>query len=145
MSAQQFSDFKMKGMKFQYLLTSVVATGLGLAILLFPEITLKLFMMKPQDHIVYGISGSVYLAFGLLSMLGIKDQVTWLPILLLQFLYKVIWFVLVVGRSIVLGQLDILSSAWLIAGYAVFVAGDIWAIPFGYFTGMIFRKRSDAA
>ena len=141
MSAQQFSDFKMKGMKFQYLLTSVVATGLGLAILLFPEMTLKLFMMKPQDQVVYGISGAVYLAFGLLSMLGLKDPVTWLPILLLQFLYKIIWFVLVIGRSIALGQLDILSSAWLIAGYAVFVAGDIWGIPFGYFTGMIFKKK----
>ena len=142
MPAQQFSDFKMKGMKFQYLLTSVVATGLGLAILLFPEMTLKLFMMKPQDQIVYGISGSVYLAFGLLSMLGLKDPVTWLPILLLQFLYKVIWFLLVIGRSLILCQLDIISSIWLIAGYAIFVAGDIWAIPFGYFTGIVFKKKN---
>lgn len=107
MSAQQFSDFKMKGMKFQYRLTGVVATGLGIAILLFPELTLKLFMMKPQDQIVYGISGSVYLAFGILSVLGLKDPVAWLPILLLQFLYKIIWFLLVVGRSLLLGQLDL--------------------------------------
>jgi len=140
MSAQQFSDFKMKGMKFQYRLTSVVATGLGIAILLFPELTLKLFMMKPQDQIVYGISGSVYLAFGILSMFGLKDPVAWLPILILQFLYKIIWFLLVVGRSLLLGQLDLLSSVWLITGYAVFVAGDIWAIPFGYFTGMISKN-----
>lgn len=141
MPVHQFLEFKLTGMKFQYLLTSVIATILGIAILFFPDFTIRLFSMKPQDQLVYGISGSVYLAFGLLSIPGFRAPVAWLPILILQFMYKIIWFVFVIGQSIVTGRFDFISSIWLIAGYAVFIAGDIWAIPFRYFAGMIFNKQ----
>lgn len=127
-----FSAFRMRGLRFQYWLTGVVATALGLAIMLFPRATEKFFMFKRQDDIVFGISGSVYFAFGLLSLLGLKNPKKWAPILLLQFTYKVAWFALVVGGLIKRGELDVRSSWALIAGYAVFVAGDLWAVPFGY-------------
>lgn len=127
-----FSAFRMRGLRFQYWLTAVVATLLGLAIMLFPRSTERLFMWKRQDDIVFGISGSVYFAFGLLSLLGLRNPKKWAPILLLQFTYKVAWFALVVGGLIRRGELDVRSSWALIAGYAVFVAGDLWAVPFGY-------------
>lgn len=120
----------MKGMKFQYWMTAIVATALGLVVMFFPGITSEYFMFREQDQVVFGISGAVYFAFGLLSILGIRNPLKWLPILLLQFTYKVTWFIGVIGLLAVRGELDIRSSIWLICGYAVFVAGDIWAIPF---------------
>ena len=127
-----FSDFKMRGLRFQYWFTAICATSLGLSIMLFPRFTEKLFMWKKQDDIIYGISGSAYFAFGLLSLLGLKNPKKWAPILLLQFTYKMAWFNFVVGRLIRKGELDVCSSWALIAGYAAFVAGDLWAVPFGY-------------
>ncbi len=133
------SDFRMRGMRFQYWLTAVAATLLGLAIMLFPRQTEKLFMWKRQDDIVFGISGSVYFAFGLLSFMGLRNPKKWAPVLMLQFVYKVVWFSLVVGGLIKRRELDVRSSWALIAGYAVFIAGDLWAVPFGY----LLRNKAD--
>jgi len=126
------SDFKMKGMRFQYWFTVFAAIPLGLAIILFPEFTRNLFNWKEQDRLIFGISGSVYFAFGTLSILGLKDPVKWSPILLLQFLYKVTWFVAVVGMMAKRGELEMSSSIYLIIGYAAMVAGDLWAVPWEY-------------
>ena len=137
------SSFKMKGIKFQYRFTALVATSLGLAILFAPKFTLNFLMMKPQDQVVYGISGSVYLAFGLLSILGMRYPFKWLSILYLQFLYKIIWFAAVIFPMLNSGSLDFESSIWLICGYAIFIAGDIWALPFKYLLGpeVLARKK----
>jgi hypothetical protein len=67
-----------------------------------------------------------------LSLLGLKNPKKWAPILLLQFTYKMAWFIFVVGGLIRRRELDVRSSWALIAGYAAFVAGDLWAVPFGY-------------
>ena len=65
----KISDFKMKGIKFQYWLTAVTASVLGFAVLFFPDFTINFLMFNPQDQIVFGITGSVYFAFGILSIL----------------------------------------------------------------------------
>jgi hypothetical protein len=132
MDIQQVSDFKMKGLKFQYWFTFLAALPLGLAIILFPRWTQNLFNWKEQDRLIFGISGSVYFAFGSLSILGLKDPLKWSPILLLQFVYKVTWFVGVVGLMAKRGELDMSSAVWLILGYAAMIAGDVWAIPWRY-------------
>lgn len=132
MNGSGISDFKMKGMRFQYWFTVIMALPLGLAIILFPELTRKIFNWKEQDRLIFGVSGSVYFAFGCLSLMGLKDPVKWSPILLLQFVYKVTWFVGVVGLMASRGELEIARAAWLILGYAAMVAGDVWAVPWGY-------------
>lgn len=132
METRRVSDFKMKCMKFQYWFTIFAAIPLGLAIILFPRWTQKLFNWKEQDRLIFGISGSAYFAFGSLSVLGLKDPLKWSPILLLQFVYKMTWFVGVVGLMAKRGELDMSSSVWLILGYAAMVAGDVFAVPWRY-------------
>ncbi|MBU4173557.1 MAG: hypothetical protein KKB90_01155 [Actinobacteria bacterium] len=132
MEETSISEFKMKGMRFQYWFTVFAAIPLGVAIILFPEFTRNLFNWKEQDRLIFGISGSVYLAFGTLSLLGLKDPVKWSPILLLQFVYKVTWFMAVVGLMAKRGELELSSASYLIIGYAAMVAGDLWAVPWGY-------------
>lgn len=135
MGGDQFSDFKMKGLRFQYWFTALSAIPLGLAIVLFPRWTQKTLRWKEQDRFIMGISGSVYFAFGTLSLLGLKDPVKWSPILLLQFVYKVTWMAGVVAVMAKRGELDMRSSALLVSGYAAMIAGDIWAVPWGYLLG----------
>jgi hypothetical protein len=123
------SELKLKGLRFQYWFTIALAVPLGAGIIMFPELTKKLFNLKEQDHIVFGITGSVYLAFGALSVLGLKEPVKWSPILLLQFIYKVTWMVGVVLFLAVRGELEIKHAIWLILGYGAMIAGDVWAVP----------------
>ena len=83
----------LKGM---YIYTAVGAGGLGLGILLIPDIMQSVFGWPDQDPIFFGITGSVYLAFGLLSILGVRSPLKFIPVLLLQLSYKSIWFIGVV-------------------------------------------------
>lgn len=131
----QVSDFKMKGLKFQYWFTIFAAIPLGLMIIFFPEQTRKLWRWKEQDRMMYGITGSVYFAFGTLSIMGLRNPVKWSPILMLQFLYKVTWLSGVIARMSMKGELDRRSSELLILGYVAMVAGDLWAIPWGHLFG----------
>jgi len=56
----------LKGM---YILTIVHAGGSGLGIILLPSIMRSIFGWPSQDPIVFGICGSVWIAFGFLSIL----------------------------------------------------------------------------
>lgn len=128
----QLGTFRTKLLKLQYLYSIFVAGAMGVGVTFFPKTTEKLFGWKPQDELHSGIAGAAYLSFGLLSILGMKNPKKWAPILLLQMLYKSIWFIFVVGRLIRKNQLDLASSWTLLAGNATFVLGDLVALPFGY-------------
>jgi hypothetical protein len=45
-----------------------------------------------QDTIVFGVFDSLYIAFGLVSILGLRAPLKFVPVLLLQLIYKIIWF-----------------------------------------------------
>ena len=126
----------LKGM---YIYTLVVAGVNGLGAIILPKITQSILGMPTQDPIVFGVTGSVYLSFAILSILGLRSLLKFSPILLLQLGYKVIWFVGVVLPS---------AIAWKLPGYAVlqiivfatFIIGDLVALPYSY----VFSKESSA-
>ena len=60
----------LKGM---YIYTIVGAGGFGLGIIFAPNVMRTMFSMPSQDPIVLGITGSVYLSFALLSILGLRS------------------------------------------------------------------------
>jgi len=59
-------------LKIMYWYTIIGAGGFGLAMVLFPEAVRSLFRWQAQDPIVYGVTGSVWMAFGVLSILGLR-------------------------------------------------------------------------
>ena len=107
MRFEEMSDFKARGLRFQYGYTAILATLLGLVIMLFPGFFARVTGIKDQDHTFFGISGAVYTGFGLLSMLGLRQPKKFAPILLLQFTYKMIWFILVMGLRGLRGSLPL--------------------------------------
>ena len=83
-------------LKIMYWYTIVGAGTFGLAMVVIPETVRSLFQWPTQDPIVYGVTGSVWLSFGLLSILGLKSPLKFVPVLLMQLTYKSIWFIGVV-------------------------------------------------
>ncbi|MCK7506845.1 MAG: hypothetical protein MZV70_24155 [Desulfobacterales bacterium] len=83
----------IKGM---YIYTIVVAGLFGLGIIVVPEMIKSKFTWPVEEPVAFGIIGSVYMAFGLLSILGLRSPLKFTPILLLQLCYKTIWFIGVV-------------------------------------------------
>jgi len=118
-------------MRFMYLYTIVVAGAIGLGIIIMPEL-MKAVLRWPGDQpIAMGIVGSVYVAFGVLSVLGLRDPLKFAPVLLLQLCYKSVWFVAVVLPLLLRGRFPdygLLTAAV----FATFIVGDLVAIPFPY-------------
>jgi len=125
----------LKGM---YIYTIVGAGGFGLGIIVIPNVMRSIFGWPSQDPIVFGVTGSVYLAFAILSILGLRSPLKFVPILLLQLTYKVVWFIGVILPVLFAGQFPTYAIL-LVVIYATYIIGDLIAIPFSY----VFAKQSD--
>src|SRR4030066_1649568 len=91
-------------LKFMYIFTIVVAGGFGLGVIFFPSGIASMYRIPKQDPILFGIVGGVYAAFAILSILGLRSPLKFVPILLLQLCYKVVWFIGVVLPLLVAGE-----------------------------------------
>ena len=118
-------------LKAMYIITAGVAGGFGLGIILIPDVMISLFRWPGQDPLVFGVTGSVYLSFAVLSILGLRSPLKFVPVLLLQLSYKSIWLVGVVLPLLVAGKLPVYSLL-PIAIFVTIIVGDIIAIPFSY-------------
>jgi hypothetical protein len=121
-----------------YIYTIIGAGGLGLGIIIAPDIVQITFGWPVQDPIVLGICGCVYLAFGLLSILGLRSPLKFSPVLLLQLTYKLLWFIGVILPLLLKGSLPPHAVVYMVI-FATYVIGDLIAIPFSY----VFTKQTD--
>jgi hypothetical protein len=118
----------LKGM---YVYTTLGAGLSGLGIILMPETFASILKMPIQDPTIYGIVGSVYLAFGLISIFGLISPLKFAPILLLQMTYKIIWFLGVILPTVFKGQLHFYAFIFIMI-FSTYIIGDMIAIPFKY-------------
>ena len=121
----------LKGM---YIFTIVVAGLIGLGIIIMPDTMRSMFGFPTQDPIVFGVCGSVYVAFGLLSILGLRSPLKFSPLLLLQLTYKVVWFIGVILPLLLGGRFPSYGIVYVVI-YAMYAIGDLIAIPFSYVFG----------
>jgi len=125
-------------LKFMYVYTIVGAGGFGLGIIVIPNVMKSMFGLPSQDPIVFGITGSVYLAFGVLSILGLRSPLKFVPVLLLQLFYKLVWFIDVILPLLIRGELPSYAVSFMVI-FATYIIGDLIAIPFSY----VFAKQSE--
>jgi len=125
-------------LKVMYIYTIVGAGGFGLGCIVSPNIMQAVFRWPSQDPIVFGVFGSVYVAFALLSILGLRSPLKFVPVLLLQLTYKAVWFIGVVVPLLVLGEFPLYALLHVVI-FASYIVGDLIAIPFPY----VFAKQSD--
>ena len=125
-------------LKFMYIFTIVVSGGFGLGAILFPNAMISMYGMPKQDPIIFGIVGSVYLAFLILSILGLRSPLKFVPILFLQLCYKVVWFIGIALPLLFEEPFPTYGMPFVVI-FAIFVIGDLIAIPFPY----VFAKQTD--
>lgn len=118
-------------LKFMYIYTILIAGGCGLGIIIVPNLMISVFRLSNQDPILSGVVGSVFLAFGILSILGLRSPLKFAPLLLLQLCYKLIWFIGVILPLLALGQLPLYAILFILI-FASYIIGDLIAIPFSY-------------
>ncbi len=124
-------DVRWGWLKFMYIYTIVGAGGFGLGILLIPNVIRSVFRFPDQDPVVFGILGGSYIAFGLISILGLRSPLTFVPVLLLQLFYKIIWAVAFIAPLFFSGAFPV-HAVFLLAIFTTYIIGDLIAIPFSY-------------
>ena len=126
-------------LKAMYIYTIVGAGGFGLGIIVIPNFMRSIFSWPGQDPVVFGVTGSVYLSFGLLSILGLRAPLKFAPVLLLQLSYKVVWFIGVIIPILAAGKFQTYAILHVVI-FATYIIGDLIAIPFSY----LFSKVASA-
>jgi hypothetical protein len=117
-----------------YLYTIIGAGGYGLGMLFAPDMIKSVFGMPDRDPVVFGVAGSVYVSFGILSILGLRSPLKFLPVLLMQLSYKSIWCVTVFLPLLLAGKLHLYGVLFAVV-FASYIIGDLIAIPFSYVFG----------
>jgi hypothetical protein len=132
-------NVRLGWLKGMYIYTIVGAGGFGLGIIAIPDVMRSIFGWPEQNQIIsFGVTGSVYLSFALLSVLGLRSPLKFAPLLLLQLTYKVVWFVGVILPVLLAGKFPTYALLFT-AIYVSYIIGDLIAIPFSY----VFAKQPD--
>lgn len=124
---------KKKLLVFMYWYTALGAGSCGLAIIFFPGLTqdiIRALMPFPgQDPFFFGYMGSALLAFGILGALGISRPMKFVPVLMLQLVYKTIWICAVIIPNAIRGEHPLYAMLFAVI-FVTYVIGDLVAIPF---------------
>ena len=136
--AEEF-NIRWTWLKIMYVYTILGAGLSGLGILFVPEKMMAMNKFAPQDPIMFGVVGSVWVAFGVLSVFGLRDPLKFVPVLLMQFCYKSIWIIGVVLPMLFKGNLSA-NDVMFVAVMSTYIIGDLIAIPFPY----VFSKSKAA-
>jgi hypothetical protein len=130
MSDLKISPRKAKLMQFQFAWTIFIAITCGFNAMFMPKLFMRTMnMKKEQDRAILGLVGAVYMAFGLTSILGLRNPRRFANVLWMQFLYKAIWLSCVILPMARRKELD---EYWFMAvGYIIaFIVPDLICVPF---------------
>jgi hypothetical protein len=123
----------LKGM---YLYTLFGAGGFGFAMLFFPAGIQSLLRFPVQDPVVFKLYGSFLFAAGLSAVPALRSPLKFIPLLLVQLIYKPIWLVTAALPLFLKGEFP-LYVVILSVIFLTYIIGDIIAIPFAY----LFSKK----
>ena len=121
-------------LKAMYLCTCIISGSMGLGMVFFPGLVRTLWRFPAQDPIVFGACGSLFLALGLISLLGLRSPLKYVPVLLLELIYKPIWLIAIALPVFLKGEFPFYVVG--MSGVCIlFIVGDLIAIPFSYLLG----------
>jgi len=123
------SEVRWGWLQAMYIYTIVGAGGFGLGMIFVPELIKMLFGWPVEEPIIFGMVGSVYLAFAILSVFGLRAPLKFAPVLLLQLCYKSVWFIAVILPLLLSAQVP-MYAILLGVIFASYIIGDLIAIPF---------------
>jgi hypothetical protein len=126
----EYSTSVRKGwLKAMYLWTLAGAGGFGLGMLAVPGKLQAILAFPPQDPVMFKVYGCVLLAAGLLAIPALGSPMKFVPLLLLQLVYKPIWIAVVAAPLFLKGRFP-LYVVVITGVFLTYIIGDLIAIPF---------------
>ena len=116
-------------LKIMYIITIFGVGSFGLMMLIAPSFAIALFAQPTQDLYIYGVAASVWATFGLIAILGLRDPIKFMHILLFQFVYKLIWVFAVLLPNLIVDGAQF-YTIFLLVIFLFFIVGDLLILPF---------------
>ena len=116
-------------LKIMYILTIVIAGGFGIMMLIAPSFVMALMSQPAVDLYFYGFAAAIWTTFGLLAILGLRDPIKYMPILLFQIIYKLIWIFAVFLPNVLVDGARF-DTIFLLLVFILFIVGDFLTLPF---------------
>ena len=107
---------------------NVLGAGIpGFLVTFFPDFAQRyMFGGAAQDALVFGVTGSVWLAIGLISLLGLRYPAQFAGIFLVQIVYKTVWITLVGLPAVAAGDE---RAPFFVVFFALVTLGFAFAVP----------------
>ncbi len=118
-------------LRAMYIYTIVTAGGIGLAMLASPGLLQSLLGFPAQPSATLNLYGSIVFGAGLAAIPALRFPLRFVPLLLLQVIYKPIWIVLGALPFFLKGQFPLYIVAITVV-FLVYIVGDLIAIPWSY-------------
>lgn len=131
LNKKNISNFNLIFIKIMYVYTIIGAVIMGIGIIFFNEQIAEVFGFNKQNPFFFGISGSLYLSLAVTSILGLINPVRYIPILIMQLVYKIIWFAFVFIPNGIANGFK-MYAIYIAIAYSTYIIGDLIAIPFKY-------------
>jgi hypothetical protein len=123
-------------LRAMYLYTLFGAGGFGFAMLAFPSLVQSILRFPAQDPIVFKLYGSFLLASGLAALPALRSPLKFVPLLLIQLIYKPVWLAFAAIPLFLKGQFPLYVVAITVV-FLTYIVGDLYAVPFAY----LFSKK----
>jgi hypothetical protein len=133
---ENYASIRWGWLKAMYVCTVVVSGSVGIGMIFLPDTFQSVLRLPSQDPVMLGMSGSLFLALGLVSILGLRSPLTFTPVLLLELVYKPIWLVALALPLFLKGQFPF-YVVFISVIFLAFIIGDLVAVPFAY----LFSKK----
>ncbi|MBK5283872.1 MAG: hypothetical protein JJE25_00580 [Bacteroidia bacterium] len=121
--AMGVSKFRVYLLRFFYLV---------IIVLLGSEVWTKIFTHKELWEPLPGVAFSFWAAFSALAILGLLHPLKMIPLLLVQFSYKLIWLIIVAFPLWSANQLTGSSAQGLTEANSIGIVIDLLVIPWSY-------------
>lgn len=121
---------------------NILGAGLpGLIITLLPRWAREEMFSVPQDAVFFGMLGSIWLAIGIVSALGLRYPLQFSAIFAVQAIYKALWILTVAIPHFLRGEraADVVPMGIF---FAIVVACWLVGAPYGFWFG---RRATPAA
>ena len=125
------ASIRWSWLKAMYAYTLFGAGGFGVMALFFPSAARTLFRLPEGDPAVLGLYGSFSLAAALLSILALRSPLKFVPLLLIQLVYKPVWLIVFAVPLFLKGQFPVYVVI-VSAVFLTYIVGNLIAIPFPY-------------
>ena len=124
-------SFHPNWLRVMYALNIFLTGGLAIFLIVAPDTAASVFSSPPQEPLLSGYASSYMLGIAILSIAGFRSPLKFSPLLFMQAIIKIIWFVGILIPALVAGPLSTFAIT-LAVTFIPYIIGDLIVVPYKY-------------